>query len=310
MRRGASLALVLATVIWSGCGSGDLFRQYEYEEEIYLSLDGSATVYVNSSAPALNALRGASIDVGPDGTIDLARVGALYETPVTHVSRVTQSRRSGRSFVHVRLDVADVRRLGEAAPFAWSAYRFNRDGNLFVYRQTIQAAAGNEVGNVGWSGDELVAFRLHLPSKVRYHNTTSDNPKRGNIVVWEQRLDERRHGQPLTLDARMEPESILYWTLQLFGATLAAVAATFGVVIWWILRRGGSPEAQHVHLSRTFEASWKEAGGSGREAGSIQPLVARSQLPKKDTHDTRRDDLRSQRQAAGSRQSDHSVHRG
>ena len=242
MRRGASLALVLATVIWSACGSSDLFRQYEYEEEIYLFLDGSATVYVNSSVPALNALRGASIDVSPTGTIDLAQVTAIYETPVTHVSRVTQSRRSGRWFVHVRLDVADVRRLSEAAPFAWSAYRFNRDGNLFVYRQTIQAAAGNEVGDVGWTGQEVVAFRLHLPSKVRYHNTTPDNPKRGNIVVWEQRLDDRRHGKPLTLDARMDPESILYWTLQLFGATFAAVAVTFGVVIWWILRRAGRPE--------------------------------------------------------------------
>jgi hypothetical protein len=246
MRRGASLALVLATVIWSACGPSDLFRQYEYEEEIYLSLDGSATVYVNSSVPALNALRGTSIDVSPAGTIDLAQVGALYETPVTHVSRVTQSRRSNRRFVHVRLDVSDVRRLGEAAPFAWSAYRFNRDGNLFVYRQTIHAAAGKEVGDVGWTGQEMVAFRLHLPSKVRYHNTTPDNPKRGNIVVWEQRLDERRRGKPLTLDARMDPESILYWTLQLFGATFAAVAVTFGVLIWWILRRGGSPEQKRL----------------------------------------------------------------
>jgi len=242
MRRGAGLALLVAAVIVSACGSGDLFRQYEYEEEIYLSLDGSATVYVNSSVPALNALRGASIDVGPDGTIDVARVGALYETPVTRVSRVTRSRRSDRWFVHVRLDVAEVRRLNEAAPFAWSAYRFNRDGNLFAFHQTIRAAAGKEVGDVGWTGQEVVAFRLHLPSKVRYHNTTPDNPKRGNIVVWEQRLEERRHGTPLTLDARMDPESILYWTLQLFGATFAAVAVTFGAVIWWILRRAGRLE--------------------------------------------------------------------
>ena len=248
MRRGAALALLLATVMVTACGSGGLLRQYQYEEEIYLSLDGSATVYVNSSVPALNALRGASIEMSPNDALDLAPVSALYETPVTRVRRVTQSRRSSRRFVHVRLDVADVRRLGEAAPFAWSAYRFNRDGNLYVYRQTVQAAAGKEVGDVGWTGKEVVAFRLHLPSKVRYHNTTPDNPKRGNIVVWEQTLDERRHGKPLTLDARMDPDSILYWTLQLFGATFAAVAMTFGVVIWWVLRRGGTPEVRRVHL--------------------------------------------------------------
>ena len=44
-----------------------LFRQYEYEEEIYLSLDGTATVYVNSSMAALNALRGTSFDAEPGG---------------------------------------------------------------------------------------------------------------------------------------------------------------------------------------------------------------------------------------------------
>ena len=33
----------------AACSGGGLFRQYQYEEEIYLSLDGTATVYVNSS---------------------------------------------------------------------------------------------------------------------------------------------------------------------------------------------------------------------------------------------------------------------
>ena len=70
-------------------------------------------------------------------------------------------------------------------------------------------------------------------------------------MVWEQTLADRLHGKPLGrdqrgLDARMDPESILYWTLQLFGATFAAVAVTFGLVIWWILRRGGSPEEKRL----------------------------------------------------------------
>ena len=46
-------------------GAAALFRQYEYEEEMYLSLDGTATVYVNSSMAALNALRGTSFDTSP-----------------------------------------------------------------------------------------------------------------------------------------------------------------------------------------------------------------------------------------------------
>jgi hypothetical protein len=235
MRRVAALALT--TAIATACGSGGLFRQYEYEEEIYLSLDGTATVYVNSSVAALDALRGTSFDTNPNALPDRASVRAFYSSPVTRVrGAVTTSRRSNRRFVHVRLDVDDVRRLGEAAPLAWSMYEFNRDGGLYRYRQTVGRAAEKNVGSVGWTGREIVAFRLHLPSKVRSWNTGP--PGRGNILVWEQSLDDRRRGTPLTLDATMDPQSILYTTLWLFGGTFAAVAATFALVIGWVLRRG------------------------------------------------------------------------
>jgi hypothetical protein len=235
MRTGrvAALALVAATAV--ACGTGGLFRQYEYEEDVYLSLDGTATVYVNSSVPALDALRGASFDVRPNALIDRQQIRDLYDTAVTHVRQVSFSRRSNRRFVHVRLDVDDVRRLGEVPPFAWSTYRYERDGELYVYRQSIGQAANKNAGNVGWTGGEVVAFRLHLPSKIADHNTLPGNLRRGNILVWEQTLDERLHGVPLVLDARMETQSILYRTLWLFGTTLVAVALSFALVIWWVL---------------------------------------------------------------------------
>ena len=233
MRVFAALALIAAMTLVACSG---LFRPYEYEEEMYLSLDGTATVYVNASVAALDALRGTSFDPNPDAEIDRHGVRDYFSSPVTRVARVSSSRRSNRRFVHVRLDVDDVTRLDEAAPFAWSSYRFKRDGNLYLYLQTVGASARKDVGNVGWTGRELVGFRLHLPSKITYQNTGP--PKRGNILVWEQTLDERLRGAPLTLDARMETQSILYRTLWLFGATFLAVAATFGLVIWWVLRRG------------------------------------------------------------------------
>ena len=237
MRVFAALALIAATC--AACSSG-LFRPYEYEEEMYLSLDGTATVYVNASVAALDALRGTSFDPNPDAVLDRNGIHDYFSSPVTRVARVSSSRRSNRRFVHVRLDVADVTRLGEAPPFAWSRYRFKRDGNLFLYLQTVGPAARKDVGNVGWTGRELVAFRLHLPSKITYQNTGP--PKRGNILVWEQTLDERLRGLALTIDARMETQSILYRTLWLFGATFLAVAVTFGLVIWWVLRRGRKAE--------------------------------------------------------------------
>jgi len=245
MRRLRALLLLLTSLLATACSSGGIFERFEYEEDVYLSLDGSATVYVNGSVAALNALRGASFDTSPVRPVDRAAVREFYTTPVTKVAATpTTSMRSSRRFVHVRLDVPDVRKLGTAAPFAWSSYAFTRGGDLFLYKQRIGAAAAKPVGDVGWTGKELVAFRLHLPSEIVYHNAGPGNPRRGNILVWQQLLTDRLKGQPLvpdpdrSLDARMKTESILYSTLKLFGLTFAVVAVLFVLLIGWIVRRG------------------------------------------------------------------------
>ena len=45
---------------------------------MYLSLDGTATVYVNASLPALNALRGTSFDASPNARVDRAAIRAYF----------------------------------------------------------------------------------------------------------------------------------------------------------------------------------------------------------------------------------------
>ena len=75
-----------------------------------------------------------------------------------------------------------------------------------------------DVGNVGWSGDELVAFRLHLPSRVPFHNPPSHEIERGNIIAWEQPLAARLKGEPVDIEVHMETESILVRTLTLFAS--------------------------------------------------------------------------------------------
>ena len=244
--RARCVQLAVALVVSSAAcgGATTLFRQYEYEEDVYLSVDGTATVYVNSSIAALNALRGTRFDTSPTARVDRPAVQAYYEGAGGHVMRVAESRRNGRRYVHVRLDVDDIRRLSALAPFAWSTYRFRQDGNLLVYEQTVGAPAGTRAGTGGWTGKEVVAFRLHLPSKIRYHNTRRE--VRGNILEWEQPLADRLRGEPLVLDARMDTQSILHRTLWLFGATFLVVAAAFVVVIWWVMRRGSPPQVQPV----------------------------------------------------------------
>ncbi len=241
MRRILGGVVLAAALAAAGCsGGGGLFRQYEYEEDIYLSLDGTATIYVNSSIAALDALRGAPFDARPSAPVDRDAVRAFYTSPVTHVARISQGRRSGRRFLYIRIEVDDVRRLSAAPPFQWSRYEFRREGDEYVYRQTLGAASATHVTGAGWKGNELVAFRLHLPSKITYHtkNGDADNYLRGNILLWEQPLAARLAGAPLLLEARMQTQSILYRTILLFGGTFVAVAITFLIVIGLVLRGG------------------------------------------------------------------------
>jgi hypothetical protein len=237
--------LILTAALASSCGGGGFFRQYEYEEEVFLSLDGSATIYVNSSVAALNALRGTTFDVNAS-RVDRDAVRAYYSVAGARVTSVTQSSRSGRRFVHVRLAVDDIRGLGATPPFSWSTYTFDRVGEQYVYEQTVGAAAESGVRSAGWTRRELVAFRLHLPSKIEFHNTKREIG-RGNILVWEQPLADRLRGLPLPpegkLEARMQTQSILYRTLWLFGLTFIAVAVVFVAIIWWVLRKGRPAEA-------------------------------------------------------------------
>jgi hypothetical protein len=164
---------------------------------------------------------------------------------VTHVVSVSSSRRANRRFAHVRLEVPDLRKLGDAAPFRWSSYQFAREDDHIGYRQAIGAPVRKtalDESVVNWTGSELVAFRLHLPSNLVDQNWGSEAQHlRGNILVWEQTLADRRRGRPLVLMARMETKSILFSTLWLFGITFLAVGVTFALVVWWIMRRGAKP---------------------------------------------------------------------
>ena len=213
-------------------------RQYEYDEEVNLSLDGSATVYVNGSVPAFVALHGMDLDTRPTARLDRAAVRRFFTSEATTVTRLSLSRRNGRRFVHLRLAVRDVRQLALAAPFSRATYAMQRRGDQHVYTQIVSAPAGRDVGDVGWRGNELVAYRMQLPARILYHDAPSKQVERGNILVWEQTLADRLKGTPIHIEARMEGQSILYSAITLFGAMAAVVVVLFAGIIWWVVRKG------------------------------------------------------------------------
>jgi hypothetical protein len=240
-------AVLLAAFAVSACSGGGLFgKQYEYEEDLTIALDGSATLVVNASLPALAALRGLPVD--PKASrIERADIRAIYESPVAEVTRVSRPwRRAGRRFVQVRLRIPDIRKLSSAKPFSWSQYQIVEENGQTVFRQKIGASAlvPGTLTNVGWNGREIVAFRLHLPSRITYHNArdletneTSD-VARGNILSWEQQLADRLDGRPVEIEVRMESQSILYRTLWLFGGAFAAAMLVLASLIWWTVQKG------------------------------------------------------------------------
>lgn len=236
MRASRVIAVLLLLSI-GGC-RGALSRTYEYEEDVHLSLDGSATIYVNASVPAMVALRGVDLPLDPRARLDRGDVRAIFDSSVARVANVSLSRRDGRRYVHVRIETPDIRRLSEMAPFAWSTYQLDAEADHYVYKQQLGAAVGKSVGDVGWTGRELIAVRLHLPSRVTWQNQQNVAIQRGNIIPWEQPLMARITGQPLSIEVRMEQESILFKTLGLFGLMALLAVLTFVVVIWLVMRRG------------------------------------------------------------------------
>ena len=260
--RAVVAALVVATVAaaLTACNGqrGPLGPEYEYEEDLTLALDGSATLIVNASVPALIALRGLplSAELKTRGDQLTTELQALYGSPYTRVGRISNWTRHGRRYVGIHLTVSDVRELPKVAPFSWAKFELREEGEQVVFRETLSrpAVAPDALAKARLAGDDIVAFRLHLPARIRFQNSHYlDRPEsrpasRGNILTWEQRLGQRLDGKPIAyaadrtpdvMEARMDRQSILYRTLWLFGlAFLAALLAIAGLV-WLTMRRAG-----------------------------------------------------------------------
>jgi hypothetical protein len=237
MAFGKRAGLALAALMITACQALGLVKQYEYDERVELSLDRSAVIHINASIPALVALRGATLSVDPEARFDRHAFRRLYEAPGVSVREVNAFRRHGRRFVYVRIDVSDIAELPKVAALSWSRYRLDRLNDEFRFVHEVGPAAQLDVGDVGWTGNELIAFRAHPPSRITFHNSRL-GVERGNILVWEQTLRERLSGTPLRMEARMQTESILYRTLWLFAGSFVAAITVLAALIWWVSRKG------------------------------------------------------------------------
>ena len=83
------LTLVTAcSILGSACGGGGggiLGKEYEYEEELRLYVDGSARMDLSSSMAALVALHGLDVDTNPAVEVDRDKIRALVQGPGVEV---------------------------------------------------------------------------------------------------------------------------------------------------------------------------------------------------------------------------------
>lgn len=224
--------------------SNPLGPKYEYEEQTYLKVDGSATVLIDASLAALVALRNLPVDTQSAATIDRDRLRTLFGASGCGEVRVGQPWvRQGRRFVQVTIQVEDITTLHTCGPLSWSTYVFEKDAGGIHFQQVVGAPAGIDPGQVNWDGSELVAFKLHSPSKIYFHNVKRLNDggngkaERGNILTWQQRLSDRRAGVPVDMDVRIGTDSILFRTLWLFGGAFLSAVIVLVTLISLTIRR-------------------------------------------------------------------------
>ena len=246
----------LGTVAAVGCTNPLGGRQYEYDEELYLDVDGSVELVINSSIAALVALHNLPLDPSPDVEVDRERVAQAFSD--AGCGEVTVNRpwtRNGRRFVQIVLEQNHVGSFANCGPVNWSTYSFVRstgeDGvDQVHYSQVVGAPTTGDPGNVNWTGEELVGFKIHAPSSILYHNVRRledgepGEADRGNILTWEQTLADRRAGQQLHLDVRMLAQSILTRTLVLFIGSFLAALLAIGTALWLVVRRAKKTHAR------------------------------------------------------------------
>jgi hypothetical protein len=243
------IPVVLLAVLFAPSCANPLARQYEYDEQTYLKTDGSATVVLSASVAALVSMRGLALDPAPQARITSDDVRRVFEAAGCTVERAARPwRRDGRRFVQARIQIPDVRKAASCGVLAWSTYGFEASPEQIRYTQTVGAPAGTvpatAPAGIAWNGSELVAFKLHLASRVTWHNVrkledgTEGELERGNILTWEQRLADRLAGAPVAIEVRTESESILFRTVSLFAAAFAAAVILLIFLIWLTIRRG------------------------------------------------------------------------
>jgi hypothetical protein len=218
MKGGAPLLLLLL----AGCIT------YEYEEEVFLEIDGSGEIRMSGSKEAVAALHG--ID---QATIESAK--ELFEGEGVQILSALETMRERRKFVHVRARFSDWEKLCRLPAFRDRGCRLAKEPDALELELSLPSP--RTAAPESLDPQALLALRYHFPSSIRYHDSPGD-VERGNILSWKRTVREHFAGRPLDLHVRFDRRTILAATVRILGLALGLVLASIGTGLVVMLRKG------------------------------------------------------------------------
>jgi len=222
--------ILLSALALPGC------LRYEYEQEFWLRVDGGGSVSVTGQPRLWAAFKGLP-GGGPaeaEATLEAARTA--FERSGLRIRRLRVTHRQGRAYVQVAADFDDVNRLGGSPAFPELRITFRESGGRLLLAGDWTPRP--PVTPQGADSEELVAVRFHLPSKIYEHKNASAGVERGNILAWREPLAQALAGRGLDFGATLDARSILWSTVNLFAASIAAALLLLAAIAVWVVRAG------------------------------------------------------------------------
>jgi hypothetical protein len=210
---------VLALIAASGCAT------YEYEEEVFLEVDGSGDIRMSGSEAAVEALH----------HVDADHAASLFEADGVQIVSVRETERDLRKFVHVEARFAEWEDLCCTPAFQGRACRLvSGEDGLALH---LSLPSPRESAPESLDPQAILALRYHFPSTIHYHNSPG-GIERGNILAWKRTLREHFAGRPLDVEVRFDRRTILEATVSIVGLAFVLVAASLGSALVLMVRKG------------------------------------------------------------------------
>ena len=232
--------MAVARVLAAGDGRGlvepacgRFTQKYEIEEEIYLRLDGSATVNVNASVAALVALRGVDLPVDPKARLDRERVRALLQIAGSPPPRLTsRDATAGGSCTSASTFPTCGSCNGSGCSRGPPTGSTRESDSLSIGSASAARQARSARGRLdrprAWSSSRCTSRARFRITTRRREDGARKHPEVGAAAgsAAERRAARRGSADGAGIDSLFDAAAL--------RITIVAAAITFGVVIWWV----------------------------------------------------------------------------